>query len=146
MFWIIHVLYGYIGSLYKDSFTYVYLGVFLYAILNVFFTKNKNGSAHKFAAYLSSFDILLRMSGSFLFWEFGKYSLILLFIVGLLSENKSVKTSKTSSSIFLYIICLLPAAIYAWLDITDIEVLRQDLSFNLSGPLTLGVSVFYFYN
>lgn len=48
---------------------------------------NENDEAIIWSAYLAGLEVVLRGTHGSVFWEFGKYSVVLLLIVGLLSDG-----------------------------------------------------------
>ena len=88
-------------------------------------------------AYILTSEVLWRTVFTEIFWESGKYFISALMIIGLFRfwDGKSLK-----SLIILYFLLLIPS-------IFSMEFLdRQAISFNLSGPFTLMISVIFFSN
>jgi O-antigen ligase len=92
-----------------------------------------------FGAYIAGSEVLWRMSNALLPWEFGKYATILIFVLALLRAGKL----KGPIAAFLFFILLLPSIVLPLANVTT-EVLTDQLSFNLSGPLALMISVWFF--
>lgn len=90
------------------------------------------------AAYVTGAEVLWRMTGAAIYWEFGKYATILLFLVALLRSGRV----KPPRAILLYLLLLLPAVFLTFAGSTS-EVAREQTSYNLSGPLALMVSVWF---
>ena len=90
-------------------------------------------------AYLTGAEVLWRMSKSMLPWEFGKYATFLIFFVALLRTGKL----KGPIPAFLFFLFLLPSIVLPLANIST-GVLTDQLSFNLSGPLALMMSVWFF--
>jgi O-antigen ligase len=101
--------------------------------------QNRNGEAHIFALYMAGAEVLFRLLHAQLIWEFGKYSVILFLLLGLFFDQKRMPLWA-----LLYFILLIPSVIL--IDFSDINTARQDISFNLSGPLCIFISVAYFLN
>ena len=104
--------------------------------------RNHYNAAGLFTAYLVGLEIILRMTGATLFWEFGKYGTIALLILGLSMEN--IKQHRTSILIIIYILSLLPSVLLVPFE--DFNLWRQNISFNLSGPFSLFICFLYFRN
>ncbi|MDQ3071895.1 MAG: O-antigen ligase family protein [Bacteroidota bacterium] len=138
---ILHVFLG-IAAAYSPLFAFLWASLFLlYSIVQVIKTANATGWAHNSAAYLVGIEVLLRICDAPLPYEFGKYSVSFIFILGLIVEKK-----KQSIPLFavMYMIMLLPSiAVARYADFFDA---RTAISFNLSGPLSLAVACIYFYN
>ncbi len=92
-----------------------------------------------FGAYVAGSEVLWRMTGAWLPWEFGKYAIVLVFLLAL------VRTGKLNGPlpVFLFFILLLPSIVMPLANVTT-DVLTDQLSFNLSGPLALMVSLWFF--
>jgi hypothetical protein len=92
------------------------------------------------ACYIAGSEVLWRMTGIHLFWEYGKYgaSLILILVLIQLPSYRS-----TSWTVVGYFALLLPSAFLTVHDLGLSEA-RDALSFNLSGPFSLTVAVLFF--
>ncbi len=134
---------------------HVVLGVLLlsglvaktYSILLVFFgvlyiirNKNENNEAIYWSAYLVGAEVLFRMAGGMVFYEFPKYAVLLFLFVGLTVEKRN---HHISVSYIVYVLLLLIGI--AFVNIPFNESIRTTIAFNLSGPVVLGVSAIYFY-
>lgn len=113
----------------------------LYGLLPTLQHRNANGRAHLAAAYLAGFEMTVRASDAGLPWETTKYAVIMLLGVGLLSEPR---LKKAPISIVIFVACLVPS-----IAVIDFELgfnrIRQDIAFNLAGPICLAVAVWYFF-
>ncbi len=91
------------------------------------------------AGYIVGAEVLWRMTRSQLFWEGGKYAIGLFCIISLI-RLRSVKTPKSA---VLYFVLLLPSTLPLFIEMS-FAAARQQISFNLSGPLTLMLCVWFF--
>lgn len=91
------------------------------------------------AAYIAGSEVLWRMTDADVFWEFGKYATVAIFIVALLRA----RSAKLSPLILLYFLFLLPSTVFTVTNLPFAEA-RDQISFNLSGPLSLLMSVWFF--
>ena len=73
-------------------------------------------------------------------YEYGKYAVMFLLTVGFLVESKNKKLPYIFLFFLLMFLPSIPSADFETFDLT-----RQMVSFNLSGPFTLGVATIYFY-
>jgi hypothetical protein len=87
------------------------------------------------AGYITGAEILWRAASADIFWEFGKYSTILLLGLGVLTSGRFHRASKVP---FVYFLLLVPS-IYVMP-----EFVPGEISFNLSGPLALTVASAFF--
>ena len=139
---IVHLLLGYILWLYPFLSTYLGFGIFLFSIYRILFSANYNDKIPLyFSAYIVGLEVFLRMTEANLFWEFGKYALISFLILGSIRQSKGIKIY---FPILIYFILLVPSIIN--LPIISLNAWRQDVSFNLSGPLCILMSSIYLYN
>ncbi len=93
------------------------------------------------AAYIAGAEVLWRMTNSGVFWEFGKYAVVLLFLAAIVRSP----SWRVAPLALTYFILLLPSCVMTFLAL-DIDEARKQISFNLSGPLALAVSVWFFTN
>lgn len=95
-------------------------------------------------AYITGAEVLwrvTRVSGPVLFYEFAKYLLAALFILGLVVRGRlSLRGQLPAVG---YFALLLPSALIPLTEL-DFSIAREDISFNLSGPLALMVSAVFF--
>lgn len=112
----------------------------LYAVTEIIRTKNKGGFAHLAAAYICGLDVLIRMDQLSFFYEGAKYTVILFFFLAMVFENKK---TEAPLSILVFWLLLLPSIFIG--DYPTLSKMRSAVSFNLSGPLCIVVSFFYFY-
>ncbi len=92
-------------------------------------------------AYIVGAEVLWRMGRVAIFYEFGKYALILVFAIGLI-RARNLRLHWLAITGFAL---LLPSAMLT-LSALDVDLARKHLSFNLSGPLALMVAVCFFCN
>ncbi len=90
-------------------------------------------------AYIAGAEVLWRMTQAQIFWEFGKYAVVLILLVAILRRGQF----GGSGLPLLYFALLLPSTVMPMANVGT-EELRANLSFNLSGPLTLMICVWYF--
>jgi O-antigen ligase len=92
------------------------------------------------AAYITGAEVLWRMLGAQVFWEFGKYATSVIFLLAILRSRKW----KAPVQVLLYFLLLLPSAVLT-LGNEDLVSAKSQLSFALSGPFSLLVSVWFFH-
>jgi len=91
--------------------------------------------------YLASAEVLWRMTGAAVFWEFGKYSVCAVLLVWVLRHFPR----RVNGLALVYFGLLLPSMLLTIQAGLGLNQLRQILSFNLSGPFTLALCAFCFY-
>jgi len=90
------------------------------------------------AAYVAGAEVLWRMSGGLVIYEFGKYAVALLMLAALL---RLPGHSRAGTGGLLYIVLLLPS-IFLTVDVLGMTFsARREISFNLSGPFALALAV-----
>lgn len=136
-FWtIFHVLLGIVSSL--TSFGLI---IWFYLVLgSSFFAILRTRSFFPFITlitYLTSFELLARMSQTspFIPYELGKYLLGFLLILGVIKYG-------LGNYLGLVLVLLLVPAIF--FDLSG-NVKRQEIIFNLLGPINVGLAVCFFY-
>ncbi|MEZ7949470.1 MAG: O-antigen ligase family protein [Flavobacteriaceae bacterium] len=135
----IHILIGYLCTF--SFFPKIYtLVIFLIAIPQIIFKKNKNEEAFLFAAYLAAGEVFLRMTDGVILYETGKYGVILLLVLGVFVGKFK---QKFSVSLTFYLLLLLLGIIFT--RVPEGEYIRKTIAFNLSGPFVLGIAGLYFY-
>ena len=87
--------------------------------------------------YITGAELLWRGFKADVFWEYGKYSIILILLILIWRFGLSRLSSKIG---FLLVLFLLPSFIMLP------EFNRQDISHSISGPVTLGLAVTIFSN
>lgn len=92
------------------------------------------------AAYVVGAEIFWRMTDANVFWEFGKYAIIAILLIGFLRQ-KHLNNALLPIIYFLLLTLSILLTLFAHGLSSDS---RQMISFNLSGPLALMVSVLYF--
>ncbi len=91
------------------------------------------------AAYIMGAEVLWRMTEARIFWETSKYAICALFLIGLARRKKRRINGKAA----LYFALLTPSMLLTVAEL-PLGVAREQISFNLSGPLTLALSVLFF--
>lgn len=93
-------------------------------------------------AYIAAAESLFRMTGGGLFYEFSKYFIILLMLIGMFFNGVSGK----AYPYFIYLILLVPAVLVASVNLGFDLNFRTSVAFVLSGPVCLGISALYCYD
>lgn len=93
-------------------------------------------------AYIAAAESLFRMTGGGLFYEFSKYFIILLMLIGMFFNGISGK----AYPYFIYLILMVPAVLVASINLGYDLNFRTSVAFVLSGPVCLGVSALYCYD
>jgi len=109
-------------------------------LYKIFTKRNADGSAHYFAAFVVGVEVLFRLNSGGFGYEYGKYGTMVLLLAGLYVE----KRKKETPYIYLaFILLFLPSILL--INFPTFNDARQEVSFNLSGPVLLGIAAIYFY-
>ncbi len=119
---------------------YFYIAVLYFFITIISAPKQKKAfEIIKACTYILGIEVLLRMTGGAVFYEINKYLVIVLSVFGLFYNG----FNKKATFYLLYIILLIPG-IYVSLYLLDIgQNIRKAIAFNLSGPISLGISALF---
>lgn len=123
----------------KLSYVYSIL-LLVYGLFKIMKNKNADGSAHILTGFVIGVEVLFRMSSGGFGYEYGKYAGILFLVMGILVGSKNRKIPYIFVALIL---ALVPSIFYA--DFPTFELTRQMVSFNISGPVFLGIAGIYFY-
>lgn len=127
--------------LFSRDISIVYsLLIVLFGLYKINKKKNADGAAHMFAGYVVGVEVLLRMNSGGLVYEFGKYATLLFLTFGLIVERRKLVTPV---AFVAFILLLIPSVFMVSMD--NFDYFRQNISYNITGPIMLGLSVIYFY-
>jgi hypothetical protein len=109
-------------------------------LLGIFYLTQKNPPENFLyvTGYIVGAEILWRMTNANVFWEFGKYSLVLLFGLAILKWRLNIRILP-----LMYFLPLLPSILIT-MEKYELSRVRDAISFNLSGPFTLFIAVTFF--
>ena len=102
------------------------------------FTSRGPGQVVVAVCYLAGADLLWRMTGAGVFWEFGKYAVCAVLLVSAFRY----RPPRFNGLALLYFGLLIPSTLLTLFLATDFSSVRSAISFNLSGPLALAVCTF----
>jgi O-antigen ligase len=97
---------------------------------------------HKVAyvgAYIAGAEVVWRMTENQVLWEYGKYATVLIFLTAIFRIGRA----KPNLLMVAFFLLLIPSALMVLFS-QGFSDARRALSFNLSGPLALVVSVWFF--
>ncbi len=112
------------------------LGVFL-----VIKTHNQSHEVLLVSGYLVGSEVFLRMTQGNLVYEFAKYGVMSFVFFGMYYRG----FSKNAVQYWLFLLLLIPGVILGTYNLNYNSDLAKIISFNLSGPLCLGVASLYTY-
>jgi O-antigen ligase len=92
-------------------------------------------------AYTTGCEVLWRMTKSATFWEFGKYAAVVILIVAIIR----MQAARNRGLAIAYFALLIPSVALTFTALPFGQA-REEVSFNLSGPLALAAAVLFFSN
>ncbi len=104
-------------------------------------TKNQNHEILGACAYIVGSEVFLRMTQGSLSYEFAKYSLIFFALIGMMYSG----FSKNAVPYWVFLILLIPGILIGIEDLNTNSNIRTTISFNISGPISLGFITLYTY-
>ena len=116
-------------------------GILLFWLIYILQKKNKNNEALMAAAYVAGSEVYFRMTDGMIFYETGKYMIIIFLLVGMFFKGTSSKTVPY----WLFILMMVPGILVSAINISYGAEFRKLVAFNLSGPVCLGIVAVYCY-
>lgn len=111
-------------------------------ILGAYFiikTQNKNNEALMAAAYVVGSEVLLRMTGGNVTYEFSKYGVMLFVCMGAYFNG----FSRSAVPYWFFLLLLVPSVVLSTFVLNFDTNLRTTIAFNISGPVCLGIVSLY---
>ncbi|MBL7846680.1 MAG: O-antigen ligase family protein [Cyclobacteriaceae bacterium] len=109
-------------------------------LLLVILNRNQNNEAALGSAYIIGLEVIWRITGGFVTYEFAKYSVALILLTGKLVDRRIIYVEKR---ILIYVLSFFPAFYVGLTLLPPSEQFRQ-LSSIISGPICLVMAVIYF--
>ncbi|SFC74566.1 O-antigen ligase like membrane protein [Zunongwangia mangrovi] len=116
-------------------------GMLLFWLIYILQKKNKNNEALMAAAYMAGSEVYFRMTAGMVFYETGKYMVIIFLLIGMFFKGTSSKTVPY----WLFILMMVPGILVSAINISYTAEFRKLVAFNLSGPVCLGIVAVYCY-
>jgi len=140
---VLHVILGFLGYLFRDYVRYIFLLALVIIVYQAFKNRNRNHEVLIGAAYVTGFEVFSRMTGGVGFsYEFAKFAVIGFLLLGMLYQGFQRK----SWPYVIFIFLLMPAVLITAILIDYKTTFLSTVTFNLSGPICLGVSALYCYD
>ena len=92
-------------------------------------------------AYVVGAEVLWRMTGADIFWEFGKYAAATICLVAILRRRQW----QGPTPMLVYFVILLPSTAMTVMN-EEWSTAQQQISFSLSGPFALAVCAWFFFH
>lgn len=138
---LLHVLIG-LGLYYLPFFPKLYgYGMFVVGVYFVLNSRNRNNEVLYAAAYIVGSEVALRMTDGNPIYEYSKYAVIIFMLIGIYFSG----ISKNAVPIWLYLLFLIPGLVIGYYTLDGIDSVKNAISFNISGPLCLGLCALFCY-
>jgi hypothetical protein len=138
---LIHVFIG-LCLYYLKFFPKMYgYGILLGGAFFVINSQNKNNEVLYAAAYIVGSEVVLRMTDGNPVYEFSKFGVMIFILIGIYYSG----ISKAAIPYWFFILLLIPGVIIGLLTLSYHASLRREISFNISGPVCLGLCSLYAY-
>ncbi|NGY37468.1 O-antigen ligase family protein [Flavobacterium sp. XN-5] len=115
--------------------------MFLVGAYFVIKTQNRNNEALMAAAYIAGAEVLLRMTGGNISYEFSKYGVMFFILMGMYFSG----FSKGATPYWLFLLLLVPGVVISSFVLNFDTNIRKTIAFNISGPVCLAVTSLYTY-
>jgi hypothetical protein len=115
--------------------------IFIAGIYFVMKTQNKNQEALMVAAYITGSEVLLRMTGGNITYEFSKYGVMIFVFMGMYFSG----FSKGAAPYWIFLLLLVPSVVISTFVLDFDTNVRTTIAFNISGPVCLAVASLYTY-
>mgnify|MGYP000600714135 CR=1 FL=1 len=137
-----HALIGFLIYAFRPLALVYSLAILFYFVLKIMRESHDPLVVLKACSYIAAAEVFLRMTGGLVFYETGKYTVILFIAFGLYYHN-----FKSSANIFIiFLVLLVPGIVMTYLDISYDNNFRKTILFNLSGELCLFAAALFCYN
>ncbi len=138
---LIHVVIGALLFYFSYSPKIYGYSIIFGCIMYIINAKNKNNEVLYAAAYMVGAEIVLRMTNGNPVYEFSKFGVIILILIGIYYNG----ISKNAIPYWIFLILLIPGVMLTSMELNYAISLRKEISFNVSGPFCLGVCALYTY-
>ena len=127
---------------YIPFFSKVYgYGILLYGLYYCLKQRNQDNEVLYVAGYIVGSEVFLRMTNGNPIYEFSKYGVLTFIVIGMYFKG----FSKYGTPYWLFLALLIPGIVLATYVLNYETDIRKSISFNISGPLCLGISALYTY-
>lgn len=113
--------------------------IFILGAYYIVKTQNKNNEALMAAAYVVGSEVLLRMTGGNITYEFSKYGVMLFVCMGAYFNG----FSRSAIPYWFFLLLLVPSVVLSTFVLNFDTNIRTTIAFNISGPVCLGIASLY---
>jgi hypothetical protein len=116
-------------------------GIFVVGAYYIIKTQNVNNECLKVAAYVVGSEIILRMTGGNISYEFSKYEVIIFLFLGMYFKG----FSRSAFPYWIFLLLLIPGVIMSTFVLNFNSNINNAIGFNISGPVCLAFASLYTY-
>lgn len=138
---ILHFGYGFLIYLFPSLAKIILMGIIASFLFIIIDRKNRGNEALMAAAYIAGGEVFFRQTSAVIFYETGKYAVIIFLVIGMFFKGASSKTVP----FWIYLLILFPGVVMVTFTMSYDFEFRKQVAFNLAGPVCLGVSALYCY-
>ncbi|UQD56171.1 O-antigen ligase [Flavobacterium sp. K5-23] len=136
-----HIFIGFFIYIFPFTSKIYGYSIFIFGAYYIIKTQNKNNEALVVAAYVVGAEVLLRMTGGNITYEFSKYGVMLFLFLGMYYSG----FSKGAAPYWIFLLLLVPSVVLSTFVLNFDTNIRNAIAFNLSGPVCLGIASLYTY-
>ncbi|SEA89444.1 O-Antigen ligase [Flavobacterium gillisiae] len=115
--------------------------MFIIGTYYVIKTQNRNNEALMVAAYIAGSEVLLRMTGGNITYEFSKYGVMLFVLMGMYFSG----FSKGAAPYWIFLLLLVPGVVISTFVLNFDTNVKNTIAFNISGPVCLAIASLFTY-
>lgn len=115
--------------------------IFVVGAYYIIKTQNVNNECLKVAAYVVGSEIILRMTGGNISYEFSKYEVIIFLFLGMYFKG----FSRSAFPYWIFLLLLIPGVIMTTFVLNFNSNINNAIAFNISGPVCLAFASLYTY-
>lgn len=138
---LLHIALGVSLYLYSKISIPYGLAILSIGLLTILKTQNSKNQVLYICGYVIGSEVMIRMTGGYVVYEIGKYSIIIFMLMGIYFSG----FSKNSFPYWIFLIILIPGILVATVTLNLDTNIVKAIAFNISGPICLGVSALYCY-
>lgn len=105
-------------------------------------SRNQSNEVLYATAYIVGSEIILRMTDGNPVYEFSKFGVMIFILIGIYYQG----ISQNAVPYWLFLLLLIPSVLLTSVQLNYAISLRKEISFNVSGPVCLGICALYTYN
>jgi hypothetical protein len=134
-----HVFIGFLIYIFPFTSKIYGYSILIFGTYYIIKTQNKNNEALVVAAYVVGSEVLLRMTGGNITYEFSKYVVMIFILFGMYYSG----FSRGATPYWFFLLLLVPSVVLSTFMLDFDTDIRTTIAFNISGPVCLGVASLY---